>query len=123
MDDWDNVDDCALKLNIYAAPTNNEQKVTTTTINEDEWDVPLITTASAAPPSTHSRIFTEDREPVILILVDLTVLSNGSIHNQFDKHRYKPYTIHCVTTSKVMLLCVSYIISAKHIKRFLRIHP
>ena len=93
-DDWDNVDDCALKLNINAAPTNKEQKVTTTTINEDEWDVPLVTTASAAPPvappsTIHSRIFTEDREPVILILVDLTVLSNGSIHNQFDKHRYK----------------------------------
>ena len=98
-DDWDNVDDCALKLNINAAPKIVENE-TKTNINEDEWDVPLVVTTAAsapAPPSTHSRVFTEDREPVILILVDLTVLSNGSIHNQFDKHRYKLYTIHRVS--------------------------
>ena len=88
-DDWDNVDDCALQLTINSAP-KQEQKVTVAAVvnDDDEWDVPLVTVSSTPAPSTHSRVFTEDHEPVILILVDLTVLSNGSIHNQFDKHRY-----------------------------------
>ena len=92
-DEWDNVDESALKLTIIPAP-KNEQKVTVTVAvasnnDDDEWDVPLVTLPSATPVSSiHSRVFTEDHEPVILILVDLTVLSNGSIHNQFDKHRY-----------------------------------
>lgn len=54
---------------------------------ESEWDIDLpndVKTVLDAPKCDPTALV--DKENVILILVDLTVLSNGKIHNKFDKY-------------------------------------
>lgn len=41
--------------------------------------------AADVKPTIKTPTASEDRESIILILVDLTVLSSGKIHNKFDK--------------------------------------
>jgi hypothetical protein len=53
---------------------------------EPKWDVDLPTDRkkdSSALECNHNKL--KEKEYVILILVDLTVLSGGKIHNKFDK--------------------------------------
>lgn len=98
-DDWDDdsADDSALKLNLTAArmfvnldraATKSSTSPVAPAATEDEasWDV-VSKPISAKPTSTASSSKpVDEQEPDIIILVDLTVLSNGAIHNKFDKY-------------------------------------
>lgn len=93
MADWDDdeADESALtlKLDLPATATKvaSSSVVPAASVEDDAWDVvskPTSTIVTTATTTSNGKY--DDKEPDIIILVDLTVLSNGTIHNKFDKH-------------------------------------
>jgi hypothetical protein len=88
LEDWELSDDSPqylLKRDelMMNAISQNSAKVYNEEDNGAEWDdCNLVVDAKL---TTEGPVSTEDRESVILILVNLTILSSGKIHNKFDK--------------------------------------
>lgn len=88
LEDWELSDispQYLLKRNELMTNTTsqNTAKVYNTEDSGAEWDDCNLVHDAKLPAIT--PVASKDRESVILILVDLTVLSSGKIHNKFDK--------------------------------------
>ena len=88
LEDWELSDispQYLLKRNELMTNTTsqNTTKVYNTEDSGAEWDDCNLVHDAKLPAIT--PVASKDRESVILILVDLTVLSSGKIHNKFDK--------------------------------------
>mmetsp|Transcript_7521 Transcript_7521/g.7591 ORF Transcript_7521/g.7591 Transcript_7521/m.7591 type:complete len:159 (-) Transcript_7521:103-579(-) len=84
MEDWETTD---LDLPSISVSSHTDTCAKSDVAKEEsEWDIDIpsdIKTDSVALKKDLKDVV--EKENVILILVDLTVLSNGNIHNKFDK--------------------------------------
>jgi hypothetical protein len=91
-DDWENCNDFIISSTIKDIHEIEEENVKISNnkeVVEEEWIEETIIEAKDLDKTTKNikkEINEDEKEYKIMILVDFTVLSNGKIHNKFDKY-------------------------------------